>query len=84
MRWAGIKTIKRGDVIPIRTGWNQLLEPHDPTSHHEPDDPSHPGHPGHQKYLTFEPGIYLREGSLAGLPSSRHRGRGQLGGRGSR
>jgi kynurenine formamidase len=61
MRWAGIKTIKRGDVIPIRTGWNQLLEPHDPTSPYEPDDPSHPGHPGHQKYLTSEPGIYLRE-----------------------
>jgi kynurenine formamidase len=60
MRRARIKTIKRGDVVLIRTGWNQLLEPHDPTGH-DPDDPSHPGHPGHQKYLTSEPGIYLRE-----------------------
>jgi kynurenine formamidase len=61
MARARIKTIKRGDVILIRTGWNQLLEPHDPTSSHAPDDPGHPGHPGHQKYLTSEPGIYLRE-----------------------
>jgi kynurenine formamidase len=61
MRWAGIKTIKRGDVVLIRTGWNKLLEPHDPTSPHEPDDAGHPGHPGHQKYLMSEPGIYLRE-----------------------
>jgi kynurenine formamidase len=61
MRRARIKTIKRGDVVLIRTGWNQLLEPHDPASPHEPDDPGHPGHPGHQKYLTSEPGIYLRE-----------------------
>jgi kynurenine formamidase len=61
MRRARIKTIERGDVVLIRTGWNQLLEPHDPTSPHEPDDPGHPGHPGHQKYLTSEPGIYLRE-----------------------
>jgi kynurenine formamidase len=60
MRRAGLKTIKRGDVVLIRTGWNQLLEPHDPAGH-DPDDPSHPGHPGHQKYLTSEPGIYLRE-----------------------
>lgn len=50
-----------GDVILIRTGWNQLLEPHGPTSPHEPDDPGHPGHPSHQKHLTSEPGIYLRE-----------------------
>jgi kynurenine formamidase len=43
MRRAGIRTLKRGDVILIRTGWNQLLGP----SPH--------------KYLTSEPGIYLRE-----------------------
>jgi kynurenine formamidase len=61
MRRARIKAIERGDVVLIRTGWNQLLEPHDPTSPHAPDDPSHPGHPGHQKYLASEPGIYLRE-----------------------
>jgi kynurenine formamidase len=61
MRRARIKTIKRGDVVLIRTGWNQLLEPHDPTGPHAPDDPGHPGHPAHQKYLTSEPGIYLRE-----------------------
>jgi kynurenine formamidase len=61
MRQARIKTIRRGDVVLIRTGWNQLLEPHDPTSPHAPDDAGHPGHPGHQKYLTSEPGIYLRE-----------------------
>jgi hypothetical protein len=61
MRRARIKTIRRGDVVLIRTGWNQLLEPHDPTSAHAPDDPSHPGHPAHQKYLSSEPGIYLRE-----------------------
>jgi Putative cyclase len=61
MRRARIKTIERGDVVLIRTGWNQLLEPHDPTSPHAPDDPTHPGHPGHQTYLRSEPGIYLRE-----------------------
>jgi kynurenine formamidase len=61
MRQARIKRIKRGDVILIRTGWNQLLDPHDPTSPHAPDDPTHPGHPGYQKYLGSEPGIYLRE-----------------------
>jgi kynurenine formamidase len=61
MRRAKVKPIKRGDAILIRTGWNQLLEPHDPTSPHAPDDPGHPGHPGHQKYLKSEPGIYLRE-----------------------
>jgi kynurenine formamidase len=61
MRRARLKTIERGDVVLIRTGWNQLLEPHDPSGTHEPDDPDHPGHPGHQKYLTSEPGIYLRE-----------------------
>jgi kynurenine formamidase len=60
-RRAKIKTIEPGDVVLIRTGWNQLLEPHDPIGPHAPDDPSHPGHPGHQKYLTSEPGIYLRE-----------------------
>jgi kynurenine formamidase len=61
MRRARVKMITRGDVVLIRTGWNQLLEPHDPTSTHAPDDPSHPGHPAHEKYLTSEPGIYLRE-----------------------
>ncbi|MGH7357719.1 MAG: GMC oxidoreductase [Candidatus Rokuibacteriota bacterium] len=61
MRQARIQTIERGDVVLIRTGWNQLLEPHDPTSPHAPDDPTHPGHPGHQAYLRSEPGIYLRE-----------------------
>jgi kynurenine formamidase len=61
MRRAGIRTIDRGDVILIRTGWNQLLEPHDPTSPHAPDDPAHQGHPAHLKYLASEPGIYLRE-----------------------
>jgi kynurenine formamidase len=60
LRRARIKTIKRGDAVLIRTGWNQLLDPHDPAGH-EPDDPGHPGHPGHQKYLSSEPGIYLRE-----------------------
>jgi kynurenine formamidase len=58
---ARIKRIERGDVVLIRTGWNQLLEPHDPTSSHAPDDAGHPAHPAHQKYLTSEPGIYLRE-----------------------
>ena len=61
MRRERIKTIERGDGVLIRTGWNQLLEPHDPTSPHAPDDPTHPGHPGHQAYLRSEPGIYLRE-----------------------
>jgi kynurenine formamidase len=58
MRRARVKTIERGDVVLIRTGWNQLLESHDPASPHAPDDPTHPGH---QKYLGSEPGIYLRE-----------------------
>jgi kynurenine formamidase len=61
MRRARVKTIERGDVVLIRTGWNQLLDPHDPTSAHAPDDPTHPGHPAHHKYLSSEPGIYLRE-----------------------
>jgi kynurenine formamidase len=49
MRRARIRTIKRGDVVLIRTGWNQLLEQHAA------------GHPSHQTYLKSEPGIYLRE-----------------------
>jgi len=61
MRRGRTKRVERGDVVLIRTGWNQLLEPHDPTSPHPADDPTHPGHPGHQKYLAWEPGIYLRE-----------------------
>jgi kynurenine formamidase len=61
MRRARVKAIERGDAVLIRTGWNQLLEPHEPTGPHAPDDPGHPGHPAHQKYLTSEPGIYLRE-----------------------
>lgn len=61
MRRARIRRIKRGDVVLIRTGWNQLLEPRDPRSPHAPDDLGHPGHPGHQKFLRSEPGIYLRE-----------------------
>jgi kynurenine formamidase len=61
MRRATIKRIKRGDVVLVRTGWNQLLEPHDSSGSHAPDDPNHPGHPGHQTYLSSEPGIYLRE-----------------------
>jgi kynurenine formamidase len=61
MRRARIQEIRRGDAVLIRTGWNQLLEPHDPTSAHTQDDPSHPGHPAHRKYLSSEPGIYLRE-----------------------
>jgi kynurenine formamidase len=61
MRRARIRQIEHGDVVLIRTGWNQLLDPHDPTSPHAPDDPTHSGHPGHQAYLRSEPGIYLRE-----------------------
>jgi hypothetical protein len=59
MRWAWIKTIKRGDVVLIRTGWNQLPDPNDPSGH-EPDDPVIPvirfaGVPD------VRAGIYLRE-----------------------
>jgi kynurenine formamidase len=61
LRRARIKRIERGDAVLIRTGWNQLLEPHDPAGPHAPDDPTHPGHPSHQAYLSSEPGIYLRE-----------------------
>jgi hypothetical protein len=46
MRRARIGMIERGDVVLIRTGWNQLLDRRDP---------------GHAKYLSSEPGIYLRE-----------------------
>ena len=66
MRRERIKTIERGDGVLIRTGWNQLLEPHDPTSPHAPDDPTHPGHPGHQAYLRSEP--RSTSARLAGWP----------------
>jgi Putative cyclase len=84
MRRAGIKRIKRGDAVLIRTGWNQLLEPHDPTSPHEPDDPGSSRSSGSPEVLDDRAGDLPPRGSLARLPSSRHRGRGQLGGRGSR
>ena len=51
---------RAGEVVLIRTGWNQLVDPKDPVGH-QPDDPSHPGHPDHVKYIASEPGIYLRE-----------------------
>ncbi len=60
MRRGRVRRIKRGDVVLIRTGWNQLVFPKDPVGH-PPDDPTHPGHPDHVKYLASEPGIYLRE-----------------------
>jgi kynurenine formamidase len=60
MRRGRIRRIEAGDVVLIRTGWNQLVNPKDPTGH-APDDPDHPGHPDHVKYLATEPGIYLRE-----------------------
>ena len=37
MRRARIKTIERGDVVLIRTGWNQLL---DPTTRRAPTRPT--------------------------------------------
>ncbi|MGH3948599.1 MAG: cyclase family protein, partial [Pseudonocardiaceae bacterium] len=61
MRFGGIRSIERGDVVLIRTGWNQLVNPKDPEGPHAPDDADHPGHPEHVKYLATEPGIYLRE-----------------------
>jgi hypothetical protein len=45
MRRAGTKRIERGDVVLIRTGWNQLLEPHDPTSPIRPTIPAIPAIP---------------------------------------
>lgn len=47
-----------GDVVLLRTGWNQLLNPKDPAN---PDDPAHPLHPDHARFLAMQPGIYLRE-----------------------
>jgi hypothetical protein len=46
MRRARIARIERGDVVVIRTGWNQLLDRRTPA---------------HEKYLASQPGIYLRE-----------------------
>jgi kynurenine formamidase len=60
MRAGGIRRIKAGDVVLIRTGWNQLVNPKDPVGH-SPDDPEHPNHGDHVKYLATEPGIHLRE-----------------------
>ena len=60
MRRSGIRRITPGDVVLIRTGWNQLVDPKNPTGH-AADDPEHAGHPNHLKYLASEPGIYLRE-----------------------
>lgn len=45
MKWEGIKGIEAGDVVLIRTGWDSLA-----------DDPA-----TYDRYLTTEPGIYLRE-----------------------
>ena len=60
MHAGGIRSIKPGDAVLIRTGWNQLVNPKQPVGH-APDDPTHPGHPDHVKYLATEPGIHLRE-----------------------
>jgi hypothetical protein len=60
MRRGRVRRIEPGDVVLIRTGWNQLVHPKDPVGH-APDDATHPGHPDHVKYLSSEPGIYLRE-----------------------
>jgi kynurenine formamidase len=61
MRMAKIRRIRRGDVVLLRTGWNQLVNPQSPSGGHAPDNPDHPGHPDHAKYLATAPGIYLRE-----------------------
>jgi kynurenine formamidase len=45
MKWEGIGSIEAGDVVLIRTGWDRLA-----------DDPAL-----YDRYLTSEPGIYLRE-----------------------
>jgi kynurenine formamidase len=64
MRRQRTARIEAGDVVLFRTGWNQLVEPRDPTSAdapHASGDPVHPSHPDHKRYLAGEPGIYLRE-----------------------
>lgn len=46
MKWEGLKTgVTAGDVVVIRTGWNQLAEDDDTSA----------------KYLAAEPGIYVAE-----------------------
>jgi kynurenine formamidase len=50
MKWEGVRRIERGDVVLIRTGWNQLAN--------DPDT--------YTKYLTTEPGIYVREAKFLG------------------
>jgi kynurenine formamidase len=53
-----------GDVVLFRTGWNQLVEPKDPAAPDQPlaaNEPLHPSHPDHKRYLSGEPGIFLRE-----------------------
>ena len=59
-----VSGITAGDVVLFRTGWNQLVEPKDPTTPDQPlaaNEPLHPSHPDHKRYLSGEPGIYLRE-----------------------
>lgn len=45
MKWEGLGEIEPGDVVAIRTGWNQLAE--------NPET--------YDRYLTAEPGIYVAE-----------------------
>jgi kynurenine formamidase len=64
MRRERITSIEAGDVVLLRTGWNQLVQPKNPSDVDHPlagGDPSHPAHPDHRRYLAGEPGIYLRE-----------------------
>lgn len=64
LRRQKVSGITAGDVVLFRTGWNQLVEPKDPATADQPlaaNDPLHPSHPDHKRYLSGEPGIYLRE-----------------------
>ena len=64
LRRQKVSGITAGDVVLFRTGWNQLVEPKDPTTADQPlaaNDALHPAHPDHKRYLSGEPGIYLRE-----------------------
>lgn len=50
LKWENVKGIEAGDVVLIRTGWDSLA-----------DDPD-----TYDLYLTYEPGIYVREAKYLG------------------
>jgi len=56
LKWEGVGGIEAGDVVVIRTGWNQLAEL---ALENEDQDLF-------DRYLAGEPGIYIREAKMLG------------------